>query len=153
MTIKKQSVLAVVPLLALLTCCQTKKTAAEPPADAITSMTNCYALMMNGDSVRLTVRQTGDDVAGKLVYQLSGKDRNTGTIRGTMHGDTLRADYMFHAEGVESVREVIFLAQKGGFLEGFGPVEEKNGKMSFTPTTTQAFSGDRILKKADCAGQ
>ncbi len=153
MATKKQSILAVVPLLALLTYCQTKKTAvAEQPADAITSVTNCYALIMNGDTVRLTVRQTGNDVSGKLLYQLTGKDRNTGTIRGTMHGDTLLADYMFRSEGAESVREVAFLTQKGGFLEGFGPVEEKNGRMSFTPNTTITFSGDRLLRKGDCGG-
>ncbi|MBO0935696.1 hypothetical protein J2I47_03960 [Fibrella sp. HMF5335] len=135
----------------LLLTCQAKKTATtEQAAPTISSVTRCYALTMNGDTVRLTVRQTGNDVTGKLLYQLSGKDRNTGTIRGTMHGDTLRADYMFHAEGVESIREVAFLAQKGGFLEGFGPVEEKNGKMRFTPNTAVTFSGNRILKQADC---
>lgn len=145
------SVLASFVIMLFLINCQAKKTAqTDEPVNTISSVTNCYALAMNGDTVRLTVRQTGNEVTGKLLYQLSGKDRNTGTIKGTMHGDTLLADYTFQSEGMESIREIAFLAQKGGFLEGFGPVEEKNGLMRFTPNTHQAFSGDRILQQADC---
>ena len=137
--------------LVLLTC-QTKKSApTEQTAPTISSVTRCYALTMNGDTVRLTLRQTGGTVTGNLLYQLSGKDRNEGTLRGMMHGDTLRADYTFQSEGVESKREVAFLAQKGGFLEGFGPVDEHNGQMRFTPNTALTFSGDRVLIQGECS--
>ena len=147
---KKRITLILLAIPVVLVNCETKKAATAQPPATISSVTSCYALTMNGDTVWLTVRQTGREVTGKLRYRLAGKDRKEGTLRGTMHGDTLRADYMFHAEGIESVREVAFLARNGGYLEGFGPVDEKNGKLRFTPNTQQTFGGDHLLKKADC---
>jgi hypothetical protein len=146
--------------LAVLTSCETKKsTASESTTSESTtsgsvtasdSQPQCYALMTKGDTVRLSLTQTGNDVTGDLLYQLSGKDRNTGMIHGTMHGDTLLANYNFQSEGVESVREVAFLAKEGGFVEGYGPVQEQKGKMVFTPNTSLTFSSNRVLTKITC---
>jgi len=141
--------------LAILASCETKKsTASESTASgSVTtsgSQPQCYALMTNGDTVRLSLTQTGNDVTGDLLYQLSGKDRNTGTIHGQMHGDTLIADYTFQSEGVESVREVAFLTKEGGFVEGYGPVQEQKGKMIFTPNTPITFGSNRLLTKITC---
>lgn len=110
----------------------------------------CYALTTDSDTVRLSLTRQGSEVTGTLLVQLAGKDRNTGTLRGQMRGDTLLANYTFQSEGQESVREVAFLAQNGTFVEGYGPVQEQNGKMIFTPGTALTFDANRALIKTDC---
>ncbi len=109
--------------------------------------------MAAGDTVRLNLNQQSGEVTGTLLYQLDGKDRNTGTLRGQMRGDTLLAKYTFQSEGQESTREVVFLAKDGGFVEGYGDVQEQNGTMVFTPGTTLTFETDRVLIKTDCLNQ
>lgn len=125
-------------------------TSAASPMTA-KSQTHCYALMTpQGDTIILNLTQQGIDVQGTLMYSLFEKDRNTGTLRGRMHGDTLRADYTFESEGVESVREVVFLAKKDGFVEGYGPVEETEKKTIFSPGATLTFDLEEVLKKTEC---
>ncbi len=127
----------------------------SPKSETITtgSVEQCYALMTAGDTVRLNLNQQGSEVTGTLFIRLTGKDSNTGTLRGQMRGDTLRANYTFQSEGVESTREVAFLAKDGGFVEGYGDVQEQNGMMVFTPGTTLTFGTNRTLTKTNCPDQ
>ncbi len=153
----KRQLFALLTLTTLAGCDTHKSTSTETTLTDSTATTmsagepQCYALMMNGDTVRLSLTRTGNDVAGELFYQLSGKDRNTGTLSGRMKGDTLLADYNFKSEGVASVREVAFLAKDDGFIEGYGSVQEQNGKMQFTPNKHLTFGTDRVLTKTPCA--
>ena len=150
-------------VIAVLTGCGTKNATSSETVTTTETVTNsagategpmqCYALITNGDTVRLSLTQRGNDVSGTLHYQLAGKDRNTGTLSGQMRGDTLLATYTFQSEGQVSKREVAFLATDGGFVEGYGPVQEQNGAMLFTPGTTLTFNTDRILTKTDCSNQ
>ncbi|MBO0933726.1 hypothetical protein [Fibrella aquatilis] len=138
--------------------CQNRQTTTETTTDSIATgtsgmdnpTTSCYAYSSAADTMRMTLNRTGNEVTGDLLYKLSGKDRNTGTITGTMHGDTLRAEYSFHSEGVESMREVAFLVNGDKLTEGYGPVTEKNGKMMFTPGASQTFDSKMALVKVAC---
>lgn len=149
------------PLLTLLvaaalTGCGTKNaTTADTDATetASGSVARCYALMTAGDTVRLNLNQQGNEVTGTMLVQLAEKDRNTGTLQGQMRGDTLLANYTFQSEGQESVREVVFLAKDGGFVEGYGPVQEQDGKMVFTPGAPLTFEMNRVLTKTTCSGE
>ncbi len=118
-----------------------------------TGQPECYALLTARDTVRLSLTRLGTDVSGTLQYRLAEKDQNTGTLRGTMRGDTLIADYTFQSEGQESVREVAFLAKDGGFVEGYGDVEEQAGKMIFTPNRPLTFDADEALRRVPCPRQ
>ena len=159
MMVKAQ--LIILLLAAVLTGCGTKNAntsetaatteTATDSAAATNGSLQCYALVANGDTVRLSLTQRGNDVNGTLYYQLAGKDRNTGTLSGQMRGDTLLADYTFQSEEQASRRKVAFLAKDGGFVEGYGPVQEQNGAMLFTPGTTLTFNTDRVLTKTDCS--
>lgn len=146
-------------MTAALAGCGTKNTTTSEAATGTDSaMTTigqmqCYALITNGDTVRLSLTQQGSDMNGTLYYQLAGKDRNTGTLSGQMRGDTLLADYTFQSEGVESVREVAFLAKDGGFVEGYGPVQEAGSKMIFTPKAPLTFEMNRLLTKTTCPNE
>lgn len=115
----------------------------------------CYTGNSGRDSVSLTIngsdgKVTGDKVTGSLDYRFYEKDKSAGTINGQMNGDTLFADYTFMSEGVQSVRQVAFLKNSEGFSEGYGDMEEKNGKMLFKNPGELKFGNGFILKKTDC---
>ncbi len=75
--------------------------------------------------------RNGNLVTGELVYDYFEKDKNTGTIKGEMKGDTLFAEYIFMSEGINSVREVAFLQKGDDLIEGYGDVEEQTAKIVF----------------------
>lgn len=67
-----------------------------------------------------------------------------------MKGDTLIVDYTFDSEGSESVREVVFLKRNNQLIEGFGDVEEKDGKTVFKDKSKLIFGNSIVFKKVDC---
>ena len=118
---------------------------AEPSGD------QCYSLAANGSMVALSFNvNSHQEVNGKLSYDISGKDKNEGTIIGNMKGDTLIADYTFMSEGVSSVREVAFLQRENTFIEGFGDVVDANNKVTFKDKTKLKFDQKNVLSKVDC---
>ncbi|MDO7887285.1 hypothetical protein [Hymenobacter cheonanensis] len=137
--------------LALLAACheQTTQASQEPTAPTATGP-QCYAYRTETDTVRLTLQTTQPTVTGQLAYRYFEKDRNQGTIRGTMHGDTLLADYTFQSEGKTSVREVAFLRRDIGFVEGYGPVAEIQGKTIFKLPRTLHFDAKYTLLPVPC---
>ena len=140
--------------LALLTGCQeqtTQTTAEQPVTLASAAEPRCYAYTTGQDTVRLTLQTTQPAVTGELAYHYFEKDQNRGTIRGTLHGDTLRADYTFQSEGRESVREVAFLRRGAGWVEGYGDVAEQAGKMVFKQPAALRFESKNELVPVACA--
>jgi hypothetical protein len=137
--------------LGLLAACHEQSTQAtqEPTAPAATGP-QCYAHTTATDTIRLTLQNTQPTVTGQLTYHYFEKDRNRGTISGTMHGDTLLADYTFQSEGTTSVRQVAFLRRDIGFIEGFGPVAERQGKTVFTQPHTLTFDAKYTLLPVAC---
>ena len=118
---------------------------AEPAGD------QCYASRLNGNIVALSFNvNSHQEVNGKLSYNLTGKDKNEGTLIGNMKGDTLIADYTFMSEGVSSVREVVFLQKDGTLIEGYGDVVDANDKVSFKDKTKLKFDAKNTLTKVDC---
>ncbi|CAN5597432.1 hypothetical protein BH11BAC3_BH11BAC3_43740 [soil metagenome] len=111
---------------------------------------NCYAYISAKDTVKMHLQMSGNIVTGDLAYHYFEKDKNTGTIQGSMKGDTLYADYKFMSEGAESTREVVFLKTANDFVEGYGDSEEKNGKMVFKNTGSLNFNNKLILKNVAC---
>ncbi len=110
----------------------------------------CYLAVSNKDTIRIKWVASGDSVNGTLDYHFFEKDRNTGTLRGRFHGDTLIGDYEFDAEGTRSVRQVAFLKQGSAYREGYGPMQERGGKMVFSDARQITFDGNVILNKTDC---
>lgn len=114
------------------------------------SETSCYSFIKNRDTAKLTFMSTNGITTGELSYKLYEKDSSKGIIEGEMKGDTLLADYTFNAEGKESVRQVAFLKKGNQLIEGFGEVEEKNGKMVFKNTSALTFGNSIVFEKVDC---
>lgn len=118
---------------------------AEPAGD------QCYTSRLNGNIVAISFNvNSHQEVNGKLSYNITGKDKNEGTIIGNMKGDTLIADYTFMSEGVSSVREVVFLQKDGTLIEGYGDVVDANNKVTFKDKKKLKFDAKNTLTKSDC---
>ncbi|HTE23827.1 hypothetical protein [Flavitalea sp.] len=111
----------------------------------------CYSNFRNRDTVLLSFTRSDTAISGELTYQFFQKDRNTGIINGTVKGDTIIADYKFNSEGTTSVRQVVFLKRGDELLEGFGDVEENNGKMVFRNVSSLVFDSSMVFSLTDCA--
>jgi hypothetical protein len=153
----KKSIFAILATVSLLTACQSNgsKTNGTDSAALDTnivpaSQQHCYSYIKNRDTATLTLMSSGSITTGELTYKLFEKDKNVGIFEGELHGDTLLADYTFNAEGKESVRQIAFLKKGDQFIEGFGDVEEKNGKTIFKNTATLKFGEAMVFNKVDC---
>ena len=125
--------------------------AAAPEASALVPAKTCYAYMRNKDTITLSLSMDANNANGLLDYKLWEKDANTGTISGTFIGDTLYADYTFKSEGTTSVREVVFLREGDKLVEGYGDMEEKDGKMMFVNPKNVSFKTTALaLGKVSC---
>ena len=113
-------------------------------------VSTCYTSNSKKDTVRLKVEVFENVVTGSLVYKLHQKDSNIGEFEGQIKGDTLVADYKFMSEGIQSVRQVIFLVKDSIAREGYGNMEEKDGKMVFKNVKNVVFGNGIILKKEEC---
>jgi hypothetical protein len=140
-------------------CRETKKSAATPSVtDSSQTVemkimipnTYCYSTSGGKDSVYLKLEKFPNVVTGRLLYKLYEKDSNKGDIVGVLHGDTLIADYKFLSEGLNSVRQIIFLIKENTAREGYGEMEEHNGKMVFKNLQETDFTKSVLLNKIDC---
>ncbi len=110
----------------------------------------CFAYQAQKDSAFLHLEINSGIVSGKLSYVLLEKDRNDGTIAGTMSGDTIFARYTFSSEGSQSVREVAFLKSGNDWVEGFGDAKDSAGVMIFTNRSGLDFEKGLHFKPVEC---
>lgn len=110
----------------------------------------CYEYVQGNDTIQASLLVEANNVSGDLTYKLYEKDKNSGTISGTVQGDTLIADYTFKSEGTTSVRQVAFLRKNKSLIEGYGDSEEKEGKMVFKEINKLNFNGNIILQEIPC---
>ncbi|MCB0466496.1 MAG: hypothetical protein KDC78_12615 [Aequorivita sp.] len=110
----------------------------------------CYRYASEKDTVLLQMEKINNEVAGTLSYNYFEKDKNDGTFEGTMVDDTLFADYTFGSEGSVSVREVMFIKKGNKLVEGFGEVEEVDGKMKFKDNSKFILNNAMPLAEINC---
>jgi hypothetical protein len=123
---------------------------AETAVVAAAESRTCYANFKNRDSTTLELLKKGEKVSGILNVSLYEKDRNKGTVEGLVKGDTLLLNYTFNSEGTQSVRQVAYLQKDGKLIEGFGDVQEQNGKTVFKSLGDLKFDGSMVLEQSDC---
>ncbi len=147
---------ALIPaMMLLLLACSSEQseqtdTVQESQVPEVVESSACYASVMGQDTMRLQVQGMGEEITGNLSYNFYEKDDNEGTLRGQMRGDTLLADYTFQSEGTESVRQVVFLQKEGSFVEGYGDMEDRGGKMVFKNTAALDFASGTVFQKVPC---
>lgn len=146
---------AIAVILFLLSCGTKKSPQQQLPgndevAKIMIPQSGCYASLTGSDSIWLKVEVFPNVVTGVLNYNISGKDKNAGTFDGKLYGDTLVADYSFYSEGRLSVRQVAFLIKDSSVVEGYGDIQEQNGKFVFNNVSTIDFSKGLRLQKISC---
>lgn len=131
---------------ALFVACQHKP---APPAPA--PINDCYLSAEGRDTVALSYEQKGDTINGRLRYKNYEKDSSSGTVTGKAQGDTLVLEYTFQSEGTTSVSQLAFLKTGEQLVQGFGPIEEKEGKVVFKNLAQVKFDQQAVvLKKINC---
>jgi hypothetical protein len=111
---------------------------------------NCYRYTGNSDTIILKLLYVGQSITGSLVYDLDGKDRNIGTVQGSMKGDVLVADYNFQSEGLWSTRQVAFKKLDSVFIEGYGDIISTDKKTVFRNIDSLSFNVNLKLTEIDC---
>ena len=111
---------------------------------------SCYRFVSKRDTILLQMEKMNNEIAGTLSYNYFEKDKNEGTFEGKMVGDTLFASYTFGSEGSVSVREVMFVKNGNMLVEGFGDVEEVDGKMKFKDNVKYSLNEAMPLEEIDC---
>jgi hypothetical protein len=138
--------------LTLLFSCDTeeKKDSQAEDTKKQSSPINCYRYANAGDTIQLKLIHIGNAITGTLVYDYKEKDRNRGTIQGSMKGNLLVADYTFQSEGVQSVRQVAFKLEENSFIEGYGDIDSQNDKVQFKNLDSLKFNNSMKLVGIAC---
>lgn len=110
----------------------------------------CYQYNNGKDAIEANLLYDNGKVSGKVNYNLFEKDKNSGNIVGSMNGDTIVANYIFMSEGVASFRQLAFLKKGNVLIEGYGDVEEKDGRMVFKDIKKLNFPENIQLKEVPC---
>ena len=129
---KKQNIFPVLFSLVLFSCgnqaSQPKSIEGDPQSIEVKP---CYRYTKGNDTITLKTTITGDKITGELIYDWFERDRNSGKISGVIKGDTFITDYRFMSEGMESVREEVFLRKGDDLFIGSGEAEEKGNKWAY----------------------
>lgn len=109
----------------------------------------CYEYFTEGNDLKMEITKIeGDAVSGNLLYSYDGKDKNEGTFFGHLHGNQLLGSYTFMSEGIQSIREVVFLVGKDHLIEGFGELNDAG--TTFKDTANITYSTKTPWVKVDC---
>ena len=151
----KKIFLLFVTAMALFSCAGDKDKDPDIASTDIAKETtiHCYMKVVNQDTFLLRLNKTGKKIGGNLEYDFHEKDRNVGMISGELQGDTLFAEYAFKSEGVESIRELAFILREVDVQEGFGEMEEKNGRMVFKDKSAVQFTDTTLFRNVPCPAQ
>ncbi|MEP7253942.1 MAG: hypothetical protein ABI683_16225 [Ginsengibacter sp.] len=122
--------------------------AGETAMNSISS--GCYISIFKKDTSMLSLTFSGTDVSGDLNYSLYQKDKNKGSLKGSLQNELIVADYTFQAEGTTSVRQVAFKKVGDSFIEGYGDIEMKGDTARFKDIDHLEFHNDRLFTKTDC---
>ncbi|MCM5663557.1 PH domain-containing protein [Galbibacter mesophilus] len=110
----------------------------------------CYLFVQGKDSIELKIEIQDDEVMGSLAYKFFEKDNSTGSLKGDINGEILKADYTFKSEGTTSVREVIFLKDGKTYVPAYGEMTFKGDKEVFQQSTSLDFKYSQALKQVEC---
>jgi hypothetical protein len=110
----------------------------------------CYA-MRDGEKMRfLKLGIHGDEVLGTLQNHLPGTSWKSGSVSGSMEGDTLFLRFMYSENGKDTIRQIAFLRQGERLLDGTGPLTENAfGDLVFDRDKL-SFSSNDELTRVDC---
>lgn len=137
--------------LAIFASCNTEKKQESTKTEVKTTQTEtCYQHTKDSSTIKLNITINDHKVTGNLLYDYYQKDRSAGKIKGELKSDTLFANYTFVSEGIESEREVVFIKTVEGWVEGYGEIDDKDGKVVFKNRNKITFDNNVVLKETAC---
>ena len=94
----------------------------EEPLD--TSKLICYIAISNGDTAWLDIDTSDRKINGLFTMSYGGKKRYAGQVKGTINGDTLKANYDFKVNKVDKWyrNPVSFLRKDNKLQMGVGEI-------------------------------
>lgn len=110
----------------------------------------CYEMTLKKDSAFLQLHVADTLVSGTLEFNFHEKDRNTGSLRGVLRNNLIIADYTFQSEGITSVRELVFQIHNNTLLQGFGDLQEQDGKLVFQDKNKVQYHTNNPFIKVAC---
>ncbi|NML38203.1 hypothetical protein HHL17_13440 [Chitinophaga sp. G-6-1-13] len=134
-------------LAAVVTSCSQSGNQANKNTDSLkTEMISgnsdaCFLKTTGKDSVLLQVHIQDTSINGDLSYRYFEKDKNTGTISGSIRNNIIHAQYTFMSEGVQSTRPVVFKLQDDKAYEAVPD--------SINPEGIPVFAGNDAALKFD----
>lgn len=146
----KNTSIIVLNLLIFASCNQEKKQESTKTEVKTTQTETCYQHTKDSSTIKLNIAIKDNIATGNLIYDYYQKDKSRGTIKGEIKSDTLFAEYTFISEGIESIREVVFLKTVNGWVEGYGEIDDKDGKVSFKNRNKITFDNNALLKQTVC---
>ncbi|SFN19680.1 hypothetical protein SAMN05421741_10262 [Paenimyroides ummariense] len=138
--------------IALLSACNQKTENKDTVKSTITNsnqtdFSGLYSYQQNGDTITLQLTVDGTKAKGNLLYALNEKDRNSGSFVGEIKHGILLANYTFSSEGVLSERQIAFKLNDNSAVEGYGDVQEINGKIVFKDPANLEYGTGLVLAK------
>jgi len=127
-----------------------EKPGLQQAASKDTSPVKCYRYASETDTITLKLIHIGKSITGTLVYNLKEKDKNKGTIQGSMRRNLLIADYTFMSEGIQSIRQIAFKLEGNSFVEGYGDVLSRNEQTFFKNLDSLSFNTSIKLAEMPC---
>jgi glutamine cyclotransferase len=147
----KNTSIITLSLVIFASCNTEKKQESTTKTEVKTTQTEtCYKHTKDSSTIKLNIKINDNMVTGNLLYDYYQKDRSAGKIEGELKSDTLFADYTFVSEGVESVREVVFIKTADGWVEGYGEIDDKDGKVMFKDKSKITFDNNVVLRETTC---
>jgi glutamine cyclotransferase len=147
----KNTSIITLSLVIFASCNTEKKQESTTKTEVKTTQTEtCYKHTKDSSTIKLSLKINDNMVTGNLLYDYYQKDRSAGKIEGELKSDTLFADYTFVSEGVESVREVVFIKTADGWVEGYGEIDDKDGKVMFKDKSKITFDNNVVLRETTC---
>lgn len=111
----------------------------------------CYLAVEDRDTIRLQLTITDSLVTGKMQYDNYQVDGNIGTVQAVKRGGRISGHFTFFAEGMWSVREIIFEERNGQLLQAStNNMSYGKDTMRFTNTQNLLFEEDRPFKPVPC---
>lgn len=162
MNIKKIGIPIILAGAIIASCTKKTETVAEQPNDSagvfideenvadstLSASSACYLDVVGKDSLFVRIDDNLGTISGKMHYKNFEKDSSYGDLTGIVSGDTIKAEYVFEAEGTTSTREIWFLRKDGNLLEGIGEYDATGE--NYANGSSVKFEKGHTLKPADC---
>ncbi|HTD93059.1 MAG TPA: hypothetical protein VK644_04580 [Chitinophagaceae bacterium] len=115
-----------------------------------TTISGCYSMINKRDTAALQLEVRGGDASGTLSYNFYQKDRNDGSFQGEVGEGLVHGYYLFHSEGVMSVREVAWKVKDQRLWPAMGEMKEQNDSMLFVNPSKLNYDSTRVFVKVKC---